>query len=212
LLICPDNNNKTKKMNLDNLKSSIGNIDIYLLDQILKGKYKSGDTILDAGCGKGRNLKWFYQNDFTIYGIDAVDKNINTVKEIYPKQQEHFSVQHLDQLNFDDNKFDHIICSAVLHFAKSESHFIKMVSELVRVLKPNGTIFIRMTTIDGIQDKVKLIDKGVYHLPDGTNRFLLTQELLHRIQSEFNIQLIEPYKFVNVSNLRCMTTLVFKKP
>ncbi len=198
-------------MNLENLKANIGNIDIYLLDQILKGRYTEGDTILDAGCGKGRNLKWFSQNDFNFYGIDAIDKNINTAKEIYPKQQENFYVNQLDNLDFDDNKFNHIICIAVLHFAKNKTHFIKMLSELVRVLKPNGTIFIRMTTIDGIKDKVKLINNGVYHLPDGTNRFLLNQELLNRIQSEFNIQLIEPYKYVNVSNLRCMTTLLFQK-
>jgi len=46
-------------MNITTLKEAINGTDIYLLDQILKDRYETGDKILDAGCGKGRNLKWF---------------------------------------------------------------------------------------------------------------------------------------------------------
>jgi len=198
-------------MNLITLQKAIGGIDNYLLDQILKGRYQKSDCILDAGCGKGRNLKWFYQNDIKVFGVDLDLNNINYVKQKHESSKGDFFVQALDDLMFDDGTFDHIICSAVLHFAKAELHFMNMVSELVRVVKPNGTIFIRMATIDGIEDKVKGIGNGVYHLPDGTNRFLLTPELLNKIQLKFNIELIEPYKFINVNNLRCMTALIFQK-
>lgn len=41
-------------------------MDIYLLDQIMKGRYDKEDIILDAGCGEGRNLRWFVEMDHDI--------------------------------------------------------------------------------------------------------------------------------------------------
>ncbi len=199
------------QMNLEDLKNTIGTIDIYLLDQILKGRYTENYRILDAGCGKGRNLKWFYHNNFSVYGIDMNTDNIDIVKEIYESQKEHFSVQSVDALTFEDKKFNHVICNAVLHFAQNELHFKKMFSELVRVLKPNGTLFIRTATIDSLTDKVEFINDGVYKLPDTTKRFLLTRKLLSSILTELNLELIEPYKYINVDNLRCMATIVLRK-
>lgn len=49
----------------------IGDTDIYLLDQIMKGRYNANDKILDAGCGNGRNLHWFLLYNISVYGIDT---------------------------------------------------------------------------------------------------------------------------------------------
>jgi tellurite methyltransferase len=198
-------------MDLYTLKNTIGGIDIYLLDQILKERYSNKDIILDAGCGSGRNLKWFYKNGFTIYGIDKNSTGIDIVKDKYKGQKEHFSVQNLDSLNFKDEKFDHVVCNAVLHFAQNYQHFKKMFSELVRVVRKDGTIFIRIATIKGIEEHVTLISDGIYKLTDNTNRFLLTDNLLNEIKNEFNLQLLEPFKYVYVANIRSMATLVLRK-
>ena len=137
-------------MSIEKLEKSIGGIDIYLLDQILKGRYDSDAVILDAGCGNGRNLKWFYDNFFSFYGVDTNANRIEVAKEKYPNLANNFSIQNLDVLSFDNNTFDHIICSAVLHFAQNTQHFLNMFSELVRVLKPGGSLFIRMTTLESM--------------------------------------------------------------
>ena len=63
-------------MNIQSLKENIEGVDIYILDQILKGRYKQGDHILDAGCGNGRNLKWFYNAGFEIHGTDLDENKI----------------------------------------------------------------------------------------------------------------------------------------
>jgi len=198
-------------LNIKELKSEIEGIDIYLLDQILKERYQQNDVILDAGCGSGRNLKWFYDNKFTVYGVDSLESRIEEVKEKYTEQHSNFSVQNLDQLQFENQFFDHVICSAVLHFAQNTQQFKRMVAELFRVLKPGGSLFIRMTSNFGIEDKVQSISDGVYYLPDTTNRFLLTSDLVAYLKETFSFTYLEPLKTVNVNNMRCMSTLVLKK-
>ncbi len=198
-------------MNIKELKSEIEGIDIYLLDQILKERYQQNDVILDTGCGSGRNLKWFYENKFTVYGVDSLESRIEEVKEKYTEQHSNFSVQNLDQLQFENHFFDHVICSAVLHFAQNKQQFKRMVAELFRVLKPGGSLFIRMTSNFGIEDKVQSISDGVYYLPDTTNRFLLTSDLVAYLKETFSFTYLELLKTVNVNNIRCMSTLVLKK-
>ena len=194
------------------IQELIGNTDIYLLDQIMKGRYKPTDKILDAGCGGGKNLFWFLKNEIDIYGIDKDETPVNYLKSLYPDfKTERFQVAETDQLRFENNFFDHVISSAVLHFAESTPHFYKMVKELVRVLKPKGSLFIRMASTIGMEDKVKLIEDGVFHIPDGTARFLLTRTLLENAMQENNLFFIEPLKIVNVNNIRCMSTLVLMK-
>lgn len=198
-------------MEQNNLKTIIGNTDIYLLDQILKSRYKKGDIILDAGCGKGRNLQWFYNHNFEIYGVDNNVDCITEVKNKYINLKANISVSELENLSFKTAYFDHIICNAVLHFADDTKHFKAMFSELIRVLKTNGTLFIRMTSNIGIEDKIKQVSEGVYLLPDTSHRFLLTKSLLEEIISTHNTSFLEPLKTVNVNDLRCMTTLVLQK-
>ena len=199
-------------MNPFSIHELIGNTDIYLLDQIMKERYTQGEKILDAGCGNGRNLIWFLKNDVEVYAVDRDAMAIHYLESLYP----HFSknrlqVAEIENLPFRNNFFDHVISSAVLHFAKSISHFNDMMKEMVRVLKPNGSLFIRMTSDIGIENKVKHIENGVYDIPDGSIRFLLTPTLLKEVMSENNLSFIEPLKTVNVDGIRCMSTLVLMK-
>ena len=199
-------------MNPFSINELIGNTDIYLLDQIMKGRYGTGEKILDAGCGNGRNLIWFLKNDFEMYAVDKDTMSIYYLESAYPHfNKERWQVAEIDKLPFGNNFFDHMISSAVLHFAKSVSHFKNMLAEMVRVLKPDGSLFIRMTSDIGIEKKVKHIENGVYHIPDGSIRFLLTPALLKEAMHENNLSFIEPLKTVNVDNVRCMSTLVLRK-
>jgi len=192
--------------------SDLGNTDIYLLDQIMKDRYKASDTILDAGCGEGRNFHWFLLNNISIYGIDSDAASIAELKSRYPQLPGNtFHDAPVEQMPFEDNYFNHIICSAVLHFAKDTDHFNDMISELVRVLKPKGSLFIRMTSDIGIEQSVELIADGVYRIPDSSKRFLLTRVLLQNIIQKHNLLFLEPLKTVNVNDLRCMSTLVLQK-
>ena len=194
------------------LKKTIGETDIYLIDQIMKGRYNVDDIILDAGCGTGRNLHWFLQNDFNIYGIDSNPEAIDNLKlNNSLLSDDRFQVSSVEKMPFPDNYFDHIISSAVLHFAKSALQFHQMTTEMVRVLKPGGSLFIRMTADIGIENKVELLKNGVYAIPDGSTRFLLTKSLLAELMKRHSLSFLEPLKTVNVNDIRCMSTLMLQK-
>ena len=196
---------------LNSIQKLLGQTDIYLVDQIMKGRYVASDKILEAGCGGGRNMDWFVKNNFSVYGIDQSEAAILHLKSKYPDlEEERLQISMVEKLPFPDNFFNHLISSAVLHFAKNETHFKEMVGEMLRVLKPGGSLFIRMTSDIGIEDKVILIGDGNYQIPDGSMRFLLTKELLKDLVHTFQLSFLEPLKTVNVEDMRCMSTLVFR--
>ena len=157
-------------------------------------------------------MKWFLQSDFDIYGVDTSQAAIIHLKQVNDSLSPlSLQVAGLEKLPFAENYFDHIICSAVLHFAVDVDHFKQMLSEMLRVLSPAGTLFIRMASDIGIEDKVKLISDGNYKIPDGSMRFLLTRPLLKECMSAFHLQSLEPFKTVNVNDQRCMSTLLLQK-
>lgn len=197
---------------LSSVQELLGQTDIYLIDQILKGTYRSSDRILDAGCGGGRNMHWFLLNGISIFGIDHRTEIIEEMKKRFPLlPDDRFTVAQVEELPFEDNSFEHVISSAVLHFAKDEIHFNSMFGEMYRVLKPGGTFFIRTATDIGIEDRVELLDVGVYRIPDGSNRFLLTRKILARLQLQYGFTYFEPVKTVNVNDIRSMTALMLRK-
>ncbi|WP_117881104.1 class I SAM-dependent methyltransferase [Aureibaculum luteum] len=198
-------------MNIQLLKENIEGIDIYILDQIVKNNYQAGSKILDAGCGTGRNLIWFYNNDFEIHGVDTHIESIAYCMEKYVRQRNNFRYGLIEELPYESHSFDHIICSAVLHFAQNLSQFWKMFDELLRVLKPQGSLLIRMASNFGIENQVKMINDGVYELPDGSTRFLLDEKILRKLQNKKELTFLENVKTTLVHNQRSMTTLILRK-
>jgi ubiquinone/menaquinone biosynthesis C-methylase UbiE len=196
---------------VSDLRALLGGTDLYLVDGILKGMYPAGTVILDAGCGEGRNIHWFIEHGYAVWGVDIANEVIRQLQQKYPHIAGRFSVAPVEELPYDDGSFNAVISSAVLHFASDEDHFLKMLSEMLRVLKVGGHLFIRMTTDIGIEEKVVLVHPGVYKLPDGSTRFLLTRSLLKRVLARFPVVLLDEFKTVNVCDVRSMCTLLLGK-
>jgi len=200
----------------NNLKDLYGNIDIYLFDQLLKGRFDNCRTVLDAGCGGGRNLHYFLNNGFEVYGMDADAAAVSAVKQISfdlaPRNAPgNFTVATVDDLPYGDSFFDLVICSAVLHFAKDHNHFDAMLRSIWRVLKPGGFFFARLASDIGIEELVHPLGNGRHLLPDGSTRYLVDEEILMEYTKELGGELFEPIKTTNVQNLRCMTTWCLRK-
>lgn len=198
-------------MTVQDLITEFEGMDIALIDQLLKGRFEGKTNLLDVGFGSGRNLFWFQKNGYDVYGIDPNEEAVIKLKERCPLKQQNFQNTKLEELNHPNDHFDIVLCSAVLHFAQNYSHFRSMFAQLVRVLHPNGVVFIRTASDIGLEPKPELSENGIALLPDSSHRFLLTRTLLHEIIREHNLEFAEVLKTVNVNDLRCMTTLVLKK-
>lgn len=106
--------------------------------------------ILDLGCGTGRNLFFLSMQGFEIHGIDLSKTAIAEIKKIcgnIPERNRTGSEIGLNtgdifsRLPFDDDCFDAIISVQALQHS-DEKGIIYAISEIKRVLKPGGLIFI----------------------------------------------------------------------
>jgi len=199
-----------------NLQQTFGNIDIYLFDQLLKGTYDNCRKVLDAGCGGGRNLVYLLQNGFEVYGIDPDVEAVGAAKTLAKKLSpgnplDNFKIALVEDLPFEDAYFDLVICNTVLHFANDPIHFDRMMRSMWRVLKPGGYFFARLASNIGIETLVQPLGNGRYHLPDGSDRFLVDQQFLLDYTQSLGAQLHEPIKTTNVQNKRAMTTWCLRK-
>jgi len=107
--------------------------------------------------------------------------------------------------------FDVVLSSAVLHFARDEQQWQSMVNEMWRLLKPGGIFFVRLASTIGIEDLVALVAGRRYHLPDGSDRFLVDAAMLQRVTAALGGEFLEPIKTTIVDNMRAMTTWVVRK-
>lgn len=199
-------------LNYQQLIDILGKTDVYLLDQVMKGRYLPSDIILDAGCGHGRNIDLFIRAGFRAFGVDRDPEKIAFCRSRYPAEADQFSVRELDSMAFEDNTFHHIISSAVFHFCASTDHFHALFAEHVRVLKPQGTIFIRMTSLFGMPPgRAEPLGNGIYRIPDYGDRFMLTHSLVQSLTTMYPVAVAEPVKTVNVMDQRAMAVLILKK-
>jgi tellurite methyltransferase len=198
------------------LQKQFGEIDIYLFDQLLRGRFDGRRRILDAGCGSGRNLRYFVARGFDVYGIDEDPAAVAATRKLAAGLAPALPLDNIRQgalhvLPWPDGRMDAVICSAVLHFARDRTHFDRMLDEMWRVLARRGLFFARLASSIGIESL--LTDTtGRVRLPDGTDRFVVDQRLLLDAAYELGATLLDPIKTTNVQNQRCMTTWVLTKP
>ena len=201
---------------MNSVQKEFGNIDIYLFDQILKGRFAPGSSILDAGCGTGRNLVYFLRNNFKVFAVDRDVPAVEDARRLAGSlgsslPADNFQHAVVEALPCADASFDAVISSAVLHFSRDQDQFNAMLADMWRVLRSGGLFFARLASSIGIEKLINYNGPGRYLLPDGTERFLVDEKTLIDLAAKLGGALIEPIKTTNVQNLRCMTTWVVRK-
>ena len=201
---------------MTNLADQFGQIDIYLFDQLLRGRIRPGMCVIDAGCGGGRNLIYLLANGFDVAATDRDAGAVESVRAMASRLAPHlpggnFRVEEVESLSFPDACADAVISSAVLHFARDDEHFDAMVDSMWRVLKPGGTLFCRLASSIGIEDRVRRVTGRRHRLPDGSERFLVDEPLLTAKTAALHGELLDPIKTTVVHDQRAMTTWVLTK-
>lgn len=203
-------------MEIEELNRLLGNVDIYLLDQLLKGRFTKDMNILDVGCGEGRNAVYFLQKNYSIFGIDSNELSIQycryMAKSIDPNTDIHrFQIGDGSAIPFHAAAFDAVISSAVLHFAENHAHFWKMITEIHRVLQPGGIFWMRMCTGFGnILKESQDLGEGRYSLPDGSERYVFLQKDLEELENK-GFRFLEEPKTVHVYGQREMGVFLLEK-
>jgi SAM-dependent methyltransferase len=195
----------------DDVRSAFGEIDIYLFDQILKGRFDRRARVLDAGCGDGRNLVYLLRRGFTCFGADRDPGSVARVRSMAAALAPalppgNFQTAELDRLPWGDHSMDAVICSAVLHFADDEAHFGRMLQEMWRLIAPDGLFFARLASNIGLEGLIGSEAGRRRRLPDGSERFVVDEQMLIDWTARLGGQLLDPIKTTNVQQQRCMTT------
>jgi SAM-dependent methyltransferase len=198
------------------IQERFGQIDIYLFDQLLKGRISPGMRILDAGCGSGRNLVYFLREGYDVHAVDPDVQAVESVRALARMfapalPASNFSVEALERMSFHDAFADVVICNAVLHFARDDAHFESMLQGAWRVLKPGGLFFARLASSIGTERQIEHIEGRRYQLPDGSERYLVDEALLASVTKRLGAELADPVKTTVVQNQRSMTTWVLRK-
>lgn len=197
------------------IQDQFGQIDIYVFDQILRGNIAPGARILDAGCGYGRNLVYLLREGHEIFAVDANPEAVSYVQalavQLAPRlPATNFRVAQIEAMPFPDAFADVVLCNSVLHFARDSQHFLAMVQEMWRTLRPGGLLFCRLGSCIGMD--FERIRGNIYRLGDGDEWFLVDESKLMQVTKQLNAELVDPLKTTIVQDRRCMTTWVVRKP
>jgi len=198
------------------LQDQFGNIDIYLFDQILRGRIAPGMRVFDAGCGGGRNLVYLLREGYDVCGVDANPVAVAQVRAIAAQlapagAPSDFRAEPIEASSFPDAHADAVIANAVLHFARDHGHFEAMLRGMWRVLRPGGMLLARLASTIGMAEQMTPIGEGRYRLPEGVEWFLVDAPALLDWTRRLGGELLDPLKTTIVHEQRAMTTWVVRR-
>jgi SAM-dependent methyltransferase len=196
------------------VQEQFGQIDIYVFDQILRGNIAAGMRVLDAGCGYGRNLVHLLREGCEVFALDADPAGVEHVRKLAASLETglpegNFQLGLIERMPFPNGFADVVICNSVLHFARDEEHFRAILSELWRVLRPGGMLFCRLGSRIGME--FEQVRPNIFVVGDGSEWFLVDEEMLLGLTEELNAVQVDPLKTTIVQDYRCMTTWVIRK-
>ena len=203
-------------VSMSDLQAEFGQIDIYLFDQILRGRIGPGDRICDAGCGYGRNLVYLLRQGNEIFAADADAEAVDAVRRLAGSLAPHlpaanFRVEGVEAMSFPAAFADVVISSAVLHFGRDDDQFLAMLRGSWNALRPGGLFFCRLASSIGMEARVRPMGGRRWVLPDGSERYLVDEAMLADLTARLGGKLLDPLKTTVVQDQRSMTTWVVRK-
>ena len=122
-----------------------------LMERILE-LVPPGRRGLDAGCGAGaRDVYFYWQRGYDIYGVDAVEENILEARRLHPEIADRVEVADLRKaLSYPDGSFEFVLCNAVIQHIEPDVTLGMTLPELARVLKARGVLQLMFKYGDGV--------------------------------------------------------------
>jgi ubiquinone/menaquinone biosynthesis C-methylase UbiE len=166
----------------------------------------NSDHILDVGCGYGRTLDELYQNGYqNLSGIDFSDSMIQRGISQFPYLD--LQVKKSTTIDFPDSSMDAIILLAVLTCIKSNIEQRQLISEIRRVLKPEGILYVNdfllNTDVRNVtrykNNEKKYGTYGIFELSEGAICRHHSEEWIEELLSDFSILCYEHITFTTMN-------------
>lgn len=153
-----------------------------IVDRILK---LNPHTILDLGCGNGNILKILEEKiDADLYGLDLSENMISQAKKNL-KSEVNLTVGDSENLPYDNNKFDIVICNASFHHYTNPE---RALTEIKRILKKDG-VFILGDPTGPFDWYLKVLNYFLKHSNSGDYKIYSQKEITQLLYSSgFEVQ------------------------
>lgn len=162
--------------------------------------------ILDVGCGYGRTLNELYTMGYrNLTGIDFSSGMIARGKKQFPHLN--LLVKKDESIDFPDNHFDAVILFAVLTCITSNQEQQALISEIKRVLKPGGILYINDFLLNTDERNITRYQKyetrygtyGVFELLEGAVLRHHSKEHILKLTSDFTKEQFETLTFTTMN-------------
>jgi SAM-dependent methyltransferase len=153
-------------------------------DWLPRGK---GGRVLELGCGPGRYVALLAGLGYDVVGVDPI------AFPLWDEIKSHHNVEFMDNVSaeslpFADAFFDHIACvSALLYFSDAE----RALSEMRRVLKPGGRLYVRTVNSRNLTRRWRRTNID----PDAQNYFDKEELTTFLVKGGFEVKRIFTYGF-----------------
>jgi len=131
------------------------NVDFSHIQKKFLAKLNTGASILDFGCGSGRDTKYFLEKG---YEVDAIDGSVELCK--IASEYTGIEVKHMLFQEFHEKeKYDAVwACSSILHLSYEE--LVVVMKKIVLALKMNGLFYtsFKYGTYEGMRNGRYFID------------------------------------------------------
>ncbi|MCS7365828.1 MAG: class I SAM-dependent methyltransferase [archaeon GB-1867-035] len=131
-------------------------ITLHYLKKYLDKYFPDGGKVLDCGCGSGHYSLALAEIGFDIVLVDLSFNLLKIARKRFLKRNldNHaisFMVASSTNLNFlPDNFFDVVLCFGPLYHLIEPTDRVKTISEIRRVLRDNGLLFISAVSLFGV--------------------------------------------------------------
>ena len=161
----------------------------------------SGGAVLDVGTNDGDFIKVLMKvlRDYDSFtGIDISEEYVKKGEKEFKDDPVKLQVMNAEEMTFQDNQFDTVCISYTIHHLV---HIEPVLSEMYRVLKPDGCFIIQEMYSDGKQTKAQSVDMSLHHLNVKIDTLLgiphfasLTRQKLRNLITNLGLNDIEVYE------------------
>lgn len=177
----------------------------YVAEELQPGK-----TLLELGCGNGRDSLFFYNQGMNVTAVDASDSTIKQLKEQHTEDNICFICDDfVCSSAIFSGQFDYCYSRFSLH-AINEKQETEVINNVFRVLKDGGKFFIEVRSVnDDLYGKGEKVGEDSYLYEGHFRRFVHKEILENKLkESGFSVEYSEeninfaPYKDSNPPVIR----------